>query len=34
MLQLMESSEEPGPAPAPLAPRLVVRGSTRPEPGR
>ena len=31
MLQMMDSPEEPGPAPAPLAPRLVARGSTRPE---
>ena len=34
MLQMMDASEEMGPAPAPLAPRLVVRGSTRPEPSR
>ena len=34
MLQMMDSPEEPGPAPAPLAPRLVARGSTRPEPVR
>jgi DNA-binding LacI/PurR family transcriptional regulator len=31
LLQLLERPEDPGPPPAPLAPRLVVRRSTRPE---
>ena len=31
LLQLLEHPEEPGPPPAALAPRLVTRGSTRPE---
>ncbi|HJC69923.1 MAG TPA: LacI family transcriptional regulator [Candidatus Brachybacterium intestinipullorum] len=33
LLQLLEHPEEPGPPPAALAPRLVARGSTRPEHG-